>query len=224
MPPIEKLNLLAWPRARATRVIAITGHVVWCRSLWQSDNGHCARRTCRTTLTTAYNFDRHRPAQVNGIVRTYSDAQPRTAVALFGSSGLLEVAIVQGNAASDLHLAHAIASSLAGEAHVMDPHENENLRRWDREHRLARVHADGRVRAADHRARRRLHALRHRRQRLPRRRQQHVVQHPWSSPSRDSTRPFANSSTASPMSRRWACRTPRRSGWPSGSSSLRRPA
>ncbi len=51
--------------------------------------------------------------------------------------------------------------------------------------RLARLHADGRVPAADHRAGRRLHAGRYRRPRISRRHQQPVVQHPRPSPSED---------------------------------------
>jgi S-adenosylmethionine hydrolase len=41
---------------------------------------------------------------IKTVVRTYSDAQPGETVALIGSSGLLEVAIVQGNAARHLPL------------------------------------------------------------------------------------------------------------------------
>jgi S-adenosylmethionine hydrolase len=99
---VEKLNLMAWPRADR-HGNSVTGNVVW------SDRfGNLITNIGRIDLpddldlsTTSIDVGRHR---LLGIVRTYSDAQPGSAVALFGSNGLLEVAIVQGNAAKDLRL------------------------------------------------------------------------------------------------------------------------
>ena len=89
--------------------------------------------------------------------------------------------------------------------------------------RLARLHADERVRAAHHRAGRRLHAGRHRRPRVSRRREQRVVQRPRPSPSADRR---GDSRAARPRGPRHVAgrvESRRRSSWPGGWSSSRPP-
>ena len=82
--------------------------------------------------------------------------------------------------------------------------------------RLARLHADGRVRAADPRARRRLLRLRHRRPPLSRRRQQPVVQRPRPSPSADRRGHPRAARPRGPRHEPRHARTRRPSCWPSG--------
>jgi S-adenosylmethionine hydrolase len=99
---VDTLNLLAWPRAER-QADSVTGHIVWSDRFGNliTDIGRADLPDDIDHSTISIHIGRHK---LTGIVRTYSDGQPHTAVALFGSNGLLEVAIVQGNAASDLHL------------------------------------------------------------------------------------------------------------------------
>jgi S-adenosylmethionine hydrolase len=55
-------------------------------------------------IDSAYFFVESGKHKFDGIVKTYLEAPPGTPVALFGASGLLELAVVQGNAASELQI------------------------------------------------------------------------------------------------------------------------
>jgi S-adenosylmethionine hydrolase len=101
-PRLDELNLFEWPRAQP-RVNGFTGRIMFSDSF-----GNLITNVRREDLPG----DVH-PAKFvvetagqrfTGIVRTYADSPAGAPVALFGSSGLLELAIVQGNAAQQLQI------------------------------------------------------------------------------------------------------------------------
>lgn len=102
-PPVGKLNLLEWgqPERRNNTVM---GHILFADSFGNLIS-NIRREDVPGDIDAAQvviEFGQHR---VDGMKRTYGDSAPRTPVALFGSSGLLELAVVQGNAAVQLQLA-----------------------------------------------------------------------------------------------------------------------
>ena len=175
-----------------------------------------------------------------GIYHAYAEQASGTLVALIGSSGRLELAIVarqrrravgrrrrhagdgwRGSEKRDLDCRFGIAFSRRVHAAIpvdrnADASTPQDLRDWDRTLRLARLHADGRVRAVCDRAGRRLRADRYRRQPSISTASAACGATSTAIAIRRSTRPFERNSIRWRTSRTSAARTPPRSGWPSG--------
>ena len=101
-PPVSDLLLNRWP-VPAREASAVAGQIIWIDSF-----GNLISNIQRDELPQAIGgescfvqTDGHR---VERIVKTYADAAPGTLVALFGSSGYLELAVAQGNAAASLQI------------------------------------------------------------------------------------------------------------------------
>ncbi len=102
-PPISDLKLLDWPRPerRENKIIA---RIVYADSFGNLiTNLH--REDLPADIDTAFFFVGACQHTFDGIVTTYLEAPAGTPIALFGSSGLLELAVVQGNAAIELQIA-----------------------------------------------------------------------------------------------------------------------
>jgi S-adenosylmethionine hydrolase len=97
-PPVTSWRELAWP-APARRPDGITGEVIFVDHF-----GNLITNICGTTLSTCPPAARVSVAAGAEArrVRAYADAAPGELVALVSSSGLLEVAVVQGSAARRL--------------------------------------------------------------------------------------------------------------------------
>jgi S-adenosyl-L-methionine hydrolase (adenosine-forming) len=102
-PAINDLNLFEWPRPER-RDATVIGRILFADSF-----GNLITSIRREDLPSdidpasfAVEAAQHLLA---GIVRTYGESAPGTLIALFSSSGLLELAIVQGNAAAQLKVA-----------------------------------------------------------------------------------------------------------------------
>jgi S-adenosyl-L-methionine hydrolase (adenosine-forming) len=102
-PPVNDLKLLSWPRPerREKEVIAR----ILCADVFGNLITNLRREDLPRDIEPAYFFVEAGEHKFDGIVNTYLEAPPGTPVALFGSSGLLELAIVQGNAALELQIA-----------------------------------------------------------------------------------------------------------------------
>ncbi len=148
-----------------------------------------------TDERTQIHCDEH---ETQGIFRAYSDQPEMTLMALVGSSGFVELAIVGDSAALMLGVGvgtpgddsmvepvarRVPAQSIAETGAAPVAPNRATLEEWDREHVWHALHADGRIRAAVNRTRQWLHPLRRRRARVHRRREQPVVQYPRSWPS-----------------------------------------
>jgi S-adenosylmethionine hydrolase len=101
-PPLNDLKLLSWPRPQRrekeviARILCADAFGNLITNLRREDLPHDIESAHVVVETGRHKFD--------GIVKTYADAPIGTPVALFGSSGLLELAIVQGNAARELRI------------------------------------------------------------------------------------------------------------------------
>ncbi len=102
-PPIDDLTLLSWPRPERRE------NKIFARFLCSDPFGNLITNLRREDLPSGIDaaclvveYAQHK---FNGIVKTYGDAPAGTPVALFGSSGLLELAIVQGSAARQMQIA-----------------------------------------------------------------------------------------------------------------------
>ena len=106
-PPLDGLVRLPWPEPRETAT-GVEGEVIHVDafgnlvtnlpvSLWPRVNAAGALHVGGREITT--------------LVRTYGDAAPGTAVALVGSQGFIEAAVVEGRA--DLRLAAAVGTPVS---------------------------------------------------------------------------------------------------------------
>jgi S-adenosylmethionine hydrolase len=99
---IEQLNLFPWPRpVRQDRGVA--GQVLHADSFGNLITNIEPSDLPHDGVLAAIAVE-YQGGTVRGISRTYADASPGDRVALFGSSDLLELAIVQGSAAKELGL------------------------------------------------------------------------------------------------------------------------
>jgi S-adenosylmethionine hydrolase len=101
-PPLEALKLLKWPRPER-RNNSVIGRIL-CADSFGNLITNLRREDLPGDIEHANFFVDTAQHHFDGIVKTYSESPPGTPVALFGSSGLLELAIVQGNAALQLHI------------------------------------------------------------------------------------------------------------------------
>jgi S-adenosylmethionine hydrolase len=101
-PPVNDLKLFNWPRPerRENSVIAR----ILCADAFGNLITNLRSEDLPADIEPAYFFVEAGRHKFNGIVNTYLEAPPGTSVALFGSCGLLELAIVQGNAARELQI------------------------------------------------------------------------------------------------------------------------
>jgi S-adenosylmethionine hydrolase len=99
-PPVNDLLLDAWP-CPEREASAVVGQIIWIDSF-----GNLISNIQRDELPQAIDgescFVQTDGRRIERIARTYADAPPGTLVALFGSSGYLELAVAQGNAAASL--------------------------------------------------------------------------------------------------------------------------
>jgi S-adenosylmethionine hydrolase len=101
-PRFDRLNLFEWPRSRRL-VNCITGRIMFADSFGNLITN--VRREDLPSDVRPANFVVEAARQrFAGIVNTYADSPAGAPVALYGSSGLLELAIVQGNAARQLQI------------------------------------------------------------------------------------------------------------------------
>ena len=102
-PPVERLIELDWPEPQITEG-KLTGEIIAVDSFGNAitniGDEHLARWSDRRAIKVACG----RSASEVPLVRTYGDRQRGTPVALVGSGGLLEIAIVDGSASRELGL------------------------------------------------------------------------------------------------------------------------
>ncbi|MEX2140793.1 MAG: SAM-dependent chlorinase/fluorinase [Pirellulales bacterium] len=101
-PAVNRINLLDWPRPER-RDNAVMGRVL-CADSFGNLITNIRRDDLPNDIEPASFFVETAQQQFDGIVKTYLESPSGTPVALFGSSGLLELAIVQGNAALQLQI------------------------------------------------------------------------------------------------------------------------
>jgi S-adenosylmethionine hydrolase len=101
-PPIDDLKLFEWPQPQR-RGRELLGQII-CADSFGNLITNIRREDLPADVRPAdfvFQCGKHRSS---GVVGTYADASPGTLAALFGSSGLLELAIVAGNAACQLQI------------------------------------------------------------------------------------------------------------------------
>lgn len=101
-PPVDDLMLRAWPTPQATSE-QILGEVILADSFGNLMSNVRATDLPGGVSPAAFRIHSQGHDFV-GIVNTYLDAPSGTPVALVGSSGLVELAVVQGNAATTLKI------------------------------------------------------------------------------------------------------------------------
>jgi S-adenosylmethionine hydrolase len=101
-PPLQTLTLFDWPRPER-RNNTVIGRIL-CADSFGNLITNVKSDDLPSDVEPAYFFVETAQHQFDGIVKTYFESPPGTPVALFGSSGLLELAIVQGNAALQLQI------------------------------------------------------------------------------------------------------------------------
>jgi S-adenosyl-L-methionine hydrolase (adenosine-forming) len=101
-PKLETLKLFEWPQPQR-RDNSEVGRILYADSF-----GNLISNVSREDLPGEIEDSCFRVEtaqhQLDGIAKTYCQSSPGTVVALFGSSGLLELAVVQGNAAARLQI------------------------------------------------------------------------------------------------------------------------
>ena len=101
-PRLDELNFFEWPCAQP-RINGITGRILFADSF-----GNLITNVRREDLRANVHPDKFvveaAGRRFAGIVKTYADSSAGAPVALFGSSGWLELAIVQGDAAVQLQI------------------------------------------------------------------------------------------------------------------------
>jgi S-adenosylmethionine hydrolase len=100
--PVDDLKLLSWPRPERRDNMVIAR--ILCADAFGNLITNLRRDDLPPEIEPAYFFVETAQHRFDGIVRTYFESPAGTPVALFGSSGLLELAIVQGNAARELQI------------------------------------------------------------------------------------------------------------------------
>jgi S-adenosylmethionine hydrolase len=99
-PPLGELKLFNWPRVERGKS-SVTGRVIFADSfgnlitnIRREDLPGHVEPECFLVETAQH--------RLGGVARTYSESRPGESIALFGSSGHLELAVVQGNACRQL--------------------------------------------------------------------------------------------------------------------------
>jgi S-adenosylmethionine hydrolase len=103
-PPVERLVELDWPEPRVSAE-SITGEIIAVDSFGNAITNIGDEHLLRLPDQNAIKVARPGSASMIPLVRTYGDGPRGTPVALVGSGGLLEIAIVDGSAARELGLA-----------------------------------------------------------------------------------------------------------------------
>ena len=103
-PALASLVQLPWPEPRETAA-GIDGEVIHVDAFGNLVTNLCASLWHRVAAAGAIHVGGH---AVTTLVRTYGDAAPGTAVALVGSQGFIEAAVVEGRA--DMRLAAAVGT------------------------------------------------------------------------------------------------------------------
>jgi S-adenosylmethionine hydrolase len=101
-PRLDGLNNFDWPRARRFDS-CLTGRIVFIDSFGNLIT-NVRREDFPYDVNPANFVVEAAPQRFIGIVKTYADSLAGAPVALFGSSGFLELAIVHGNAARQLKI------------------------------------------------------------------------------------------------------------------------
>ena len=117
-PPVSRLVELDWPAAKLGEG-EIAGAVEWIDPFGNLITNIAAGMLPRESLShengTKASTIEIAGREIRGISTTYGDHQDKVLIALIGSSGFLEIAIVGGNAAKESADMQASLSSCAGE-------------------------------------------------------------------------------------------------------------
>ena len=97
-PPLASLTSIAWPAPRETAA-GIEGEIIHVDTFGNLVTNLPAALWPRVEAAGGLDVGPHR---LTTLVRTYGDAAPGTAVALVGSQGFIEAAVVEGRAADRL--------------------------------------------------------------------------------------------------------------------------
>jgi S-adenosyl-L-methionine hydrolase (adenosine-forming) len=101
-PALQELVMLDWPEARR-EANRIEGAVRWIDRF-----GNLITNIAASMLPSTKNAASVRASaagqNINGLSHAYGDHQPQELVALVGSSGYLEIAVVDGSAAQKLKI------------------------------------------------------------------------------------------------------------------------
>lgn len=103
-PPLDDLVQFPWPEPHET-VAGLAGEVIHVDPFGNLVTNLPAELWPRVAATGRLRVGEH---EITTLVRTYGDAPPGTAVALIGSQGFIEVAVVEGRA--DIRLAAAVGT------------------------------------------------------------------------------------------------------------------
>jgi S-adenosyl-L-methionine hydrolase (adenosine-forming) len=101
-PAVVNLNLFPWPRP-GRRENTVVGQIISADSFGNLITNIRREDLPKDIEPADFRIESARHT-FEGIARTYADALPGAAIALFGSGGLLELAIVQRNAAVQLEI------------------------------------------------------------------------------------------------------------------------
>ena len=107
-PPLEHIESLAWPEPENT-LHGMRGEVIHVDPFGNLVTNLPAALWPRIVAAGRLRVGTH---DVTTLVRTYGDAAPGTPVALVGSQGFVEVAMVEGRA--DIRLAAAVGAPVSG--------------------------------------------------------------------------------------------------------------
>lgn len=107
-PPLEHIESLAWPEPEDT-LHGMRGEVIHVDPFGNLVTNLPAALWPRIVAAGRLRVGTH---DVTTLVRTYGDAAPGTPVALVGSQGFVEVAMVEGRA--DIRLAAAVGAPVSG--------------------------------------------------------------------------------------------------------------
>lgn len=106
-PPLDDLVRLPWPEPRETAA-GLAGEVIHGDPFGNLVTNLPAELWPRVAAAGRLRVGEH---EITTLVRTYGDAPPGTAVALVGSQGFIEVAVVEGRA--DIRLAAAVGTPVS---------------------------------------------------------------------------------------------------------------
>jgi S-adenosyl-L-methionine hydrolase (adenosine-forming) len=106
-PPLDDLARLPWPEPRATAA-GLTGEIIHIDAFGNLVTNLPADLWPRVATTGRLRVGEH---AITTLVRTYGDAAPGTIIALVGSQGFIEVAVVEGRA--DVRLSAAAGTPVS---------------------------------------------------------------------------------------------------------------
>ncbi len=128
-PIVADLNMLDWPEPQ------LGDHRIDGAVRWTDRFGNLITNIPSSMLAAAESPSGLKIScfgkQIHGTISSYGDAQAGELTALIGSSGFLEIAVVNGSAAQ---IAECLRRCAGGRRVVTAMPSHDELRRWDREH------------------------------------------------------------------------------------------